>query len=179
MQDFPLLKTLSFGNSTWNYNVDMSLTARLYYGVWAQNLPWPDWTFGNATFEPFRPSAMVGDLSATSYSGTTTGFFPRMDCEEATIDDNVRYNSTNSNKYVYRVDTTIRSPSCTVEIMLDWLYLTGKHASNSINENADRSFMGTSRNVNCSDQTQRYLFVVTLVDRNLTLLGSRSVNIPK
>ncbi|KAK6827409.1 hypothetical protein PG987_010750 [Apiospora arundinis] len=195
--DFPLQKTANFDASGWNAKTNDNVSATLYYGTWAQGLPWPEWTFGNATLEPLRPSLLssetatlrktmptgnstakshnattTGNLNATSYTAITTGFFPHIECEEAQIDDRgVR----TTNKNTYSANITFESSSCKVDVELPLLDPTAVSTWKTVGRNPERSFVGSFKQVACPDKSQRFLASVTLVDTNMKLVNSSSL----
>lgn len=170
--DFELLIPSTFDASKWDPNMTDTAIATIYHGVWAQKLSWPDWTLSNTTLEPINPPETAGALSSfTSYSGTTRGFFPNIECEEASIDGGVRV----TNNLDYTSNITFKAPSCSVEVGLPLLDSTKVLGSGTRRKNPDRSFVGTSQFVTCPDQTRRYLGTVTLVDSSLKLLRYRLV----
>ncbi|KAK8080984.1 hypothetical protein PG997_008802 [Apiospora hydei] len=171
MHDFPLLKTSRFDASGWDPNTNDNVSSTVYYGIWAQKLPWPDWTFENVTLEPLLAPETDGTRRAKSYTGTTRGFFPALECEEARIDGDPQMTS----KYTYTANMMFNAPSCSVELNLPLLDSTQVSLWKSIGRNPERSFVGTSQFVTCPDQTRRYFAAVTLVDSNMKLLRSSSL----
>ncbi|KAK8043035.1 hypothetical protein PG994_013518 [Apiospora phragmitis] len=160
-----------FDVTGWDPEMNDNVTATVYYGVWAQKLPWPEWTFQNATLEPLLPPETVEAGSATSYSGTTRGFFPGIECAEPRIDGDLRITSN----YTYIASITFKAPSCSDDVDLPLLDSNQVSTWRAMHKNPDRSFVGTSKLITCPDQTQRYFASVTLVDSNMKLLRSSSL----
>ncbi|KAK8105107.1 hypothetical protein PG999_008466 [Apiospora kogelbergensis] len=172
--DFPLLKDANFDVSGWNANVNDNVTAMVYYGIWTQRLPLPEWTFDNVTLEPLRPLSDTAKKPVNSlYRGTTKGFISTMECEEAHIDSGgVRI----TNDYTNMANITFESPSCKAEVALPLIDpTTGIKTWKAAGRNPNRSFVGTSQFVTCPDRSRRFLASVTLVDSNMRLLQSSSL----
>ncbi|KAK7955821.1 uncharacterized protein PG986_005043 [Apiospora aurea] len=160
-----------FDASGWDPNTNDNVSSTVYYGVWAQKLPWPDWTFENATLEPLLAPETDGTRRAKSYTGTTRGFFPALECDEARIDGDPRMTS----QYTYTANITFNAPSCSAELNLPLLDSTQVALWKGIGKPPERSFVGTSQFVTCPDQTQRYFAAITLVDSSMKLLRSSSL----
>ncbi|KAK8132137.1 hypothetical protein PG999_000310 [Apiospora kogelbergensis] len=166
--DFPLVKASSFNVSSFNAwtasfpklpDIDGYTAVAVYYGLLTQGLPWPEWTFDNATLEPLLPnSEAVGRLSPVSYKATTRGFFPRLECEEAEVHISGNYRSQ-------PVNITFKAPSCETE--LTKLTLT--------KEDYNKVYTTDFHIVNCSDQTQKSLSSVILVDSTSNLFQSSAL----
>ncbi|KAK8060737.1 hypothetical protein PG996_010667 [Apiospora saccharicola] len=170
--DVQLQKPSTFDASKWDPKVTNTAIATIYHGVWAQKLSWPDWTSSNITLEPISPPETTGVLSSfTSYSGITRGFFPDMDCEEASIDGGIRISKSSD----YMANITFKAPSCSVQVNLPLLDSTQVFKSGFHSKNPDRSFVGKSQFVACPDQSRRYLATVTLVDSSMKLLRYSSL----
>ncbi|KAK7926717.1 hypothetical protein PG985_003715 [Apiospora marii] len=167
-EEIPLLKTTSFDASKLDRRINDYASGTIYYGIQAMNLPWPAWTFGNVTLEQLSPDESTGAWSSTSFNGTTRGFFPSLECEEASV---LITNTTDPRDELTLAETaniTFRAPSC--EYYYDVYSLV-----NILDEIEDKNYGGSFRSILCPDQTPRYLASVVLVDRDLKLLSSRSV----
>ncbi|KAK8010068.1 hypothetical protein PG990_009033 [Apiospora arundinis] len=203
--DFPLQKTANFDASGWNAKTNDNVSATLYYGTWAQGLPWPEWTFGNATFEPLRPSLLSsetaglppnstatlrktmpkGNSTAKSHNATTTGNLNATSYTAITTGffphmecEEAHIDDRGirtTNKNTYSANITFESSSCKVDVELPLLDPTAVNTWKTVGRNPERSFVGSFKQVACPDKSQRFLASVTLVDTNMKLVNSSSL----
>ncbi|KAK7996587.1 Aminopeptidase [Apiospora arundinis] len=203
--DFSLQKTASFDTSGWNAKMNDNVSATLYYGTWAQGLPWPEWTFGNATLEPLRPSLLSsetaglppnstatlrktmpkGNSTAKSHNATTTGNLNATSYTAITTGffphmecEEAHIDDRGirtTNKNTYSANITFESSSCKVDVELPLLDPTAVNMWKTVGRNPERSFVGSFKQVACPDKSQKFLASVTLVDTNMKLVNSSSL----
>jgi hypothetical protein len=117
IQDASLIKAAVFDASQWNTSKALDSTiVSVFSGIHRENLTQPAWSGDTFAIEPFRLSnGNVG--SNVTYSATTNGIYPGLDCDEAQFVRNpVYYNDVVGFRYA---NVTYRSLACDVEASIE------------------------------------------------------------
>jgi hypothetical protein len=165
---FQLVKTAVLDSSSWAPRTLDNTSALYYNNMLMGNLTQPSWVLGNASFEPFEAANASNLQTITKYMAVTGGFFPDLECEDASPvgEPHVTNNAS------YRAQMTFTSNSCRAQVQLPLVDLA--QARQRQDQWEERNFMGSILTVSCDlGSGSRSLAVVTMVNSDVTKIESR------
>jgi hypothetical protein len=165
---FTLTKTAVFDTSLWNTSSSYgSESVSLWSGIHRENLTQPAWSGDTFVIEPFGMSDYKA-FSNYTYSATTRGIYPGLDCAQAKfVRGPIYFNDTVGFRHA---NVSYSSGSCTLDKTLDLADPTQRNQRQ--NKWAAENYMGTIQAVDCSG-TESFLVTVTQADRSLTITNYR------